>query len=199
MKIIEEDRMRATTKNQKVPLSLYSSCMIKSRSWRCLPIKMQVIAMVILNFSKEWKHTFWKCKIDTTYVVFIISQVIVSRSRTWTSFNSFLLISSPPNNITLEPTNVADCPTRATWKNKLKIFKYIFNNNQRACHIITYTDTDITKNFYIIEYCTCIIQNEKEVQKKDTATVKCNPYPINWGWLHGSISTITLYQKPNFH
>lgn len=129
MKIIEEDRMRATTKNQKVPLSMHSSCMIVSRSWRCLPIKMHKNGMVTRNISKAWKNIFWKCKIDITYVVLIISQVILSRSRTWTSFNSFLPISSPPNNITLEPTSVADCPTRATWKNKLKTLKYLFNQN----------------------------------------------------------------------
>jgi len=66
------------------------------------------------------KNTLFESKVDTTYIVSIISQVILSRSRTWTSFNSFLLISSPPNNITLEPTSVADCPARATWESKLK-------------------------------------------------------------------------------
>ena len=43
MQIIEESRMRTATKYLKVAVYMHCSCMIKSGSWRSLPIKVQQI------------------------------------------------------------------------------------------------------------------------------------------------------------
>lgn len=49
-----------------------------------------------------------------SYVVSISSHVRVSKSRRWTSFNSFPFLSSPPKITTFNPTRDAECPPRAT-------------------------------------------------------------------------------------
>lgn len=90
---------------------MHCCCVIESGSWRCLPIKTQESDK---ESSESTQVAIHKCGVDT-YVPSTMSQVIVSRSRTKTSFNNLLLLSSPPKTITLEPTSVVECPPRATW------------------------------------------------------------------------------------
>ena len=55
-------------------------------------------------------------------------------------------MSSPPNNITFEPTSVADCPVRATWEQKkLKKNKDQFNHYQSDSHVAY---IDIKRKFH---------------------------------------------------
>lgn len=92
---------------------MHCSCVIKSGTWRFLPIitKESDVELFFLEAQRVAAH---RCGVDT-YVACNKSQVIVSRSRTWTSFDNLLLLSSPPKTITLEPTSVAECPPQAAW------------------------------------------------------------------------------------